>query len=77
MAGTLLFPSADGDTVYTWDAVNQMYVLYGYSGTPGVDGSWLGGNNDPAGPVIPVANSFFVLKNGPTSQFWTRTFSVN
>jgi len=77
MVGTLLFPAADGDFVYGWDVAGQMYVLYGYSGTPGVDGSWLGGNNDPAGPVLPVANSFFVLKNGPTLQSWTRTFSVN
>jgi hypothetical protein len=78
MAGTLLFPAADGDTVFTWDVVNQKYVLYGYSGTPGVDGSWLGGpTNDPAGPVLPVASSFFVLKSGPALQSWTRTFSVN
>jgi len=76
-AGSLLFPSVNGDTVYRWDPVGQTYKEpYSYLGGVG----WLSANSDDtglAGPIIGVAESFFVQKSGALSQDWARTFSVN
>jgi hypothetical protein len=78
-AGTLGFPAVEGDTVYIFDVTIQNYKdAYAYLGTPGVDGLWLNASDpNPTGPVLPVANSFFVQKAGAASQSWNRTFSVN
>jgi len=81
-AGTLLFPATDGDTVYVFDPTIQMYKdAYTYNGTAGViGGGFWSSASDPSatGPVIPVAGSFFVIKQDATASApWTRTFSVN
>jgi hypothetical protein len=82
VAGTLLFPATDGDTVYVFDPTIQMYKDgYTYNGTAGVIGGgfWSSASDANAtGPVIPVAGSFFVIKQDATATSpWTRTFSVN
>jgi hypothetical protein len=72
-AGTMSFPAADGDTIFAWDMTTQNYKNpYSY-----FDGlGWLQAEDqNPAGPSIPVANGFWVLKNGPAIN-WTRTFNV-
>jgi hypothetical protein len=59
----------DGTLIFTWNVVNQSYdAPYTY-----IDGiGW-----DPADPVIPVAEGFFILNGGATAFDWTRDFSVN
>jgi len=80
MAGTLGFPGHDGDIVYIFDLTGQTYKdPYTYFGTPGAGGVWFS-FSDPtsAGPSIPVAGGFFVIKSDAAASVpWTRTFSVN
>jgi hypothetical protein len=76
-ANTLEFPAVPGDSVYIFDSASQTYKQpYDYFEGFG----WFSANGDdpgPQGPTIPVAEGFFVLKTGATSQSWNRTFSVN
>jgi hypothetical protein len=73
-AGTLAFPSEDGDAVFSWDVVGQTYKTDNYIGGLG----WLGDSGDPAGPLISVGHGFFVQKAiSATNTQWARDFSVN
>jgi hypothetical protein len=76
-ANTLEFPAVPGDSVYIFDSGIQNYKSsYDFF----EDFGWFSANTDdpgPQGPTIPVAEGFFVLKVGPASQSWNRTFSVN
>jgi hypothetical protein len=82
---SLQFPATDGDTVFVFDVPSQQYLnAYTYNGTAGqLGGGFWSSLSDPSptGPVIPVAGSFFVVKDPnltrPAVEPWTRTFSVN
>ena len=75
VAGTLNFPAANEDNVYVFNSAIQDYkAVYTYYGAP--DNFWFSNTDaDPAGPLIPVATSFWSQKT--TAAAWGRTFSVN
>jgi hypothetical protein len=77
--GTLGFAAEDGDAVYVFDSLatppnfKPVYTYYDGAG-------WLSDapGSTPAGPVIPVATGFFVVKSSAaTKTSWDRNFSVN
>ena len=76
LPASLLFPAADGDTLFIFDTAIQNYKeAYNYFAGFG----WFSANTDdpgPQGPTIPVASGFWTQVPGP-GKTWTQTFSVN
>jgi len=72
-ANTMSFPAADGDTIFSWDNATQNYKTASYLEGLG----WVQDDGNTAGPLIPVANGFWVLKPaGSAAVNWVRTFTV-
>jgi hypothetical protein len=71
---TLLFPADDGDTVFVWDTTVQNYKD-SYTYLTGL--GWLSASDpDPAGPLLQVAQGFWIIKQAPAKD-WVRDFTVN
>jgi hypothetical protein len=66
------FPSCTGDSIFIFDPVTQAYrETYQYVETLG----WLNNTDpDPAGPLIGVAEGFFIQRVCPDAV-WSQTFS--
>jgi len=73
IATNLSFPSATGDSVFVFDAATQSYKdTYQYV----QDVGWLS-NSDPVdGPMIDVAEGFFVQRVAANNALWRQTYSV-
>lgn len=75
LSALLEFPGSDGDDVYLLRPTGSGYLDactyftgYGWFDPPGLA--------DPGGPVIEVANAFFVRHPGPDTN-WVRHFQLN
>jgi hypothetical protein len=75
-AGTLEFPSEDGDAIYIFNSGTQQYDdTWQYLSGLG----WLSASDpNTDGPLINPANGFFIQKGSAAAiTTWTQTFSVN
>lgn len=72
---TLHFPAADGDNYLAFDVATQTYKdPVTYFGGYGWFDSAAGGPGPVTGPIVGVAEGFFVTKTAPVD--WVRTFNV-